>query len=276
MVTGGTDYYKEPGVPGIPTYGAVELEGLKNTRIFDPKTNSWSPVRRDALRPLVPDDWSPLPDGTHVHGQRGDQADQAGLRGPTAGLGHQRQADRELRPEDRHLDREPGQCEQVAAPVPAAAPAARRQDVLRRGRADVQPVRPVLRRGAVELRHRLRPEDPEVDRQGPAQRGGPSAGIPRVRVLGDAAARARSRRHVLPGSVPVRGRGARCQPRHLPGDELHHAEHDRHGAQRQAGLEDDREPERAAVVRHRHGAADRPGVPLRRREPRRGRAAGHR
>ncbi len=42
MVTGGTDYYQEPGIPGIPTYGAVELEGLKNTRVFDPKTNSWS------------------------------------------------------------------------------------------------------------------------------------------------------------------------------------------------------------------------------------------
>lgn len=41
MVTGGTDYYQEPGIPGIPTYGAVELEGLKNTRVFDPKTNSW-------------------------------------------------------------------------------------------------------------------------------------------------------------------------------------------------------------------------------------------
>ena len=39
---GGTSYYQEPGVPGQPTYGAVELEGLKNSRLYDPESNVWS------------------------------------------------------------------------------------------------------------------------------------------------------------------------------------------------------------------------------------------
>jgi hypothetical protein len=38
---GGTSYYQEPGIPGQPTYGAVELEGLKNSRIYDPESNTW-------------------------------------------------------------------------------------------------------------------------------------------------------------------------------------------------------------------------------------------
>lgn len=41
MAVGGTDYYTEPGIDGLPV-GVVELEGLKASRIFDPKTNSWS------------------------------------------------------------------------------------------------------------------------------------------------------------------------------------------------------------------------------------------
>ncbi len=40
MVPGGTDYYAEPRVPGTP-FGVVELQGLKNTRIFDPGTSNW-------------------------------------------------------------------------------------------------------------------------------------------------------------------------------------------------------------------------------------------
>lgn len=39
---GGTHYYQEPGVPGMPTYGVVELEGLKNARLYDAETNTWS------------------------------------------------------------------------------------------------------------------------------------------------------------------------------------------------------------------------------------------
>jgi hypothetical protein len=42
ITNGGTSYYQEPGIPGQPEYGVVELNGLKNTRIFDPRTNSWS------------------------------------------------------------------------------------------------------------------------------------------------------------------------------------------------------------------------------------------
>ncbi len=40
LATGGTGYYLEPGVEGVP-YGATELEGLRNTRIFNPRTNTW-------------------------------------------------------------------------------------------------------------------------------------------------------------------------------------------------------------------------------------------
>lgn len=41
LVQGGTDYSLDPGVDGIP-FGAVELTGLQATRIFDPKTNTFS------------------------------------------------------------------------------------------------------------------------------------------------------------------------------------------------------------------------------------------
>jgi hypothetical protein len=37
---GGTGYYLEPGVSGVP-YGLSELEGLKATRIFDAATHTW-------------------------------------------------------------------------------------------------------------------------------------------------------------------------------------------------------------------------------------------
>jgi hypothetical protein len=39
---GGTGYYEEPGIPGRPMNGVIELEGLKNSRIFDPKDNTWT------------------------------------------------------------------------------------------------------------------------------------------------------------------------------------------------------------------------------------------
>lgn len=41
LATGGTAYYFDPSVPGTD-YGVVELEGLRNTRIYDPKTNTWA------------------------------------------------------------------------------------------------------------------------------------------------------------------------------------------------------------------------------------------
>ena len=41
LVQGGTDYSLDPGVDGIP-FGAVELTGLKATRIYDPKTNTFT------------------------------------------------------------------------------------------------------------------------------------------------------------------------------------------------------------------------------------------
>ena len=41
LAVGGTDYYNEPGIDGLPV-GVLELEGLKNARIFDPRNNSWT------------------------------------------------------------------------------------------------------------------------------------------------------------------------------------------------------------------------------------------
>jgi hypothetical protein len=41
IAIGGTSYYAEPGNDALP-YGVVELEGLKNARIYDPESNSWS------------------------------------------------------------------------------------------------------------------------------------------------------------------------------------------------------------------------------------------
>ncbi|MEQ9545730.1 MAG: DUF1929 domain-containing protein [Marinobacter sp.] len=40
LAVGGTDYYSEPGVDGVPL-GVAELEGVKNSRIFHAETNSW-------------------------------------------------------------------------------------------------------------------------------------------------------------------------------------------------------------------------------------------
>ena len=41
IAIGGTSYYSEPGNDALP-YGVAELEGLKNARIYDPASNSWS------------------------------------------------------------------------------------------------------------------------------------------------------------------------------------------------------------------------------------------
>ncbi|HVA61771.1 MAG TPA: galactose oxidase-like domain-containing protein [Mycobacteriales bacterium] len=41
MSAGGTAYYLEPGVSGVP-YGVSELEGLRVTRLYDPATNNWT------------------------------------------------------------------------------------------------------------------------------------------------------------------------------------------------------------------------------------------
>ncbi len=40
LAAGGTAYYLEPGMSGVP-YGVTELEGLKNARIFDPRSGGW-------------------------------------------------------------------------------------------------------------------------------------------------------------------------------------------------------------------------------------------
>ena len=40
LATGGTDYYQDPRL--TENLGVIELEGLKNTRIFDPASNTWT------------------------------------------------------------------------------------------------------------------------------------------------------------------------------------------------------------------------------------------
>ncbi|HEY2673277.1 MAG TPA: hypothetical protein VGJ07_23305, partial [Rugosimonospora sp.] len=47
IANGGTAYYQEPGVPGDEStgkFGVVELQGLKNTRLFDATTQTWQQV----------------------------------------------------------------------------------------------------------------------------------------------------------------------------------------------------------------------------------------
>lgn len=41
LTVGGTAFYNDPGADGVP-YGIVELEGLRNARIYDAKTNTWT------------------------------------------------------------------------------------------------------------------------------------------------------------------------------------------------------------------------------------------
>lgn len=44
IANGGTSYYQEPGIPGdegVGKFGVVELNGLRETRIFDPATETW-------------------------------------------------------------------------------------------------------------------------------------------------------------------------------------------------------------------------------------------
>ena len=59
---GGTGYYLEPGVSGVP-FGLSELEGLKATRIYDTATRTW----RQAAAPMTYGRWYPslvtLPSG---------------------------------------------------------------------------------------------------------------------------------------------------------------------------------------------------------------------
>ncbi|MEX2458488.1 MAG: kelch repeat-containing protein, partial [Actinomycetota bacterium] len=46
LIAGGTDWYSEPAAPGdvpeVGGWGVPELEGIRNTRIFDPKTNRFA------------------------------------------------------------------------------------------------------------------------------------------------------------------------------------------------------------------------------------------
>ncbi len=44
LVVGGTAWYNEPGVDGVP-YGGLELEGLRSTQVYDQKTNRFTQIR---------------------------------------------------------------------------------------------------------------------------------------------------------------------------------------------------------------------------------------
>ncbi len=41
LAAGGTDYYNEPGIDGFPL-GVLEIEGLRNARVFNPRNDSWT------------------------------------------------------------------------------------------------------------------------------------------------------------------------------------------------------------------------------------------
>lgn len=63
LANGGTDYYNEPGVPvGSGNYGISELEGIKQSRIYDPRTKTWSQTGSMAYGRWYPTDVS-LPGG---------------------------------------------------------------------------------------------------------------------------------------------------------------------------------------------------------------------
>ena len=94
--------------------------------------------------------------------RRRAQAHQARVPRQPRGLTAQRRADRDLRPEDGQLDGQRHERRALAAAVPAAAPAARRQGLLQHGRAVVQPGRPGLRPGELERRRGLRPDHQEL------------------------------------------------------------------------------------------------------------------
>lgn len=53
LIQGGTDYSADPGVNGLP-FGVVELTGLKATRIYDPKTNTFQQTGDTAYRRWYP------------------------------------------------------------------------------------------------------------------------------------------------------------------------------------------------------------------------------
>ena len=117
--------------------------------------------------------------------------------------------------------RSPGPVRPPAAPVPAAAPAAQRARLLQRRGPGVQPGRRGLQRGAVERRRGVRPGDEALERPrrpGRRRRLRATARLPRLHVLGDAAAEARRKGRYRSARVPDRRRHARHDAGHVPGD----------------------------------------------------------
>ena len=155
LAVGGTDYYNDPASPGHrPRRGRAR--GPEERRASSTPRPTVVPVGLDELRPLVP----VARDAARrqaARGQRRQQARQADLPGPSVRLRHERQAARDLRPRDRRVDAAARVGQPLAAALPAAPPAAERPRLLRRRRPVVQPVRPGLRRGALEHRRHVRP-----------------------------------------------------------------------------------------------------------------------
>ena len=226
LAAGGTDYYNDtcvdwnetlpPGITPFPV-GSAELEGIKNARIFDPATNTWtqtdsmdygrwypaavtlpdgdvfiaSGVTR-LVKPVYPND--PVASGRNV--VQTETYDTSC--GTWSNNGRHRRA--------------------LAAAVPAHAPASERPRLLQRRRPGLQSVRPGLRHGTVEHRQQLRPADQDLDRprdRGHAERhrpqrrrghGGPGRRVPGLDVLGDADAAPEPGRALHRGELPDRWR----------------------------------------------------------------------
>ena len=162
LVPGGTDYYAEPKVPGTP-YGIAELQGLRNTRIYNPATQSWYQTGADELRALVPEPGHPR-QRQRLRRQRRHQAAQARLRPAGDGVAQrdERRTDGDLRPQEGDLDHQRADGRPLPAALPAPAPAARRQRLLRRRWADLQPrsASPTTRRSGTSPRRTTRPRRP--------------------------------------------------------------------------------------------------------------------
>jgi hypothetical protein len=131
LAAGGTDYYNDSCVdwnatlpqPLPFTPGAAELEGIKNARIFNPSTNTWTQTDSMEYRALVPRHGHAAR-RRRLHRERRHAAGQAGLSRRADVLGPQRVPDRDLRHgvrkvvEQRHARRTLA----AAVPAPASAP----------------------------------------------------------------------------------------------------------------------------------------------------------
>ena len=152
LVQGGTDYSGDPAVPGT-RFGVVELGGLKNTRIFDPKDDRFRQTGNTQHGRWYPT-LVPLADGRvlNVGGVR-KLLKPVYLDKPQDSLRNVLQTET-FDPKTGTWTGNGKKARALAAAVSAAAPAAQRQGLLQHRRAVVQPRRPGLRPGGVERARR--------------------------------------------------------------------------------------------------------------------------